>query len=274
MEYLGYLAAVLIGISLGLIGGGGSILTVPVLVYLFHLEPVLATSYSLFIVGVTSFTGAMHQFYKRTAKPMLALPLGIVSPLTVFLTRRYLMPLVPDVLFEWGDWVMTKNTATLILFSILMLAAAISMLKPIPLQKFVQHSRQTAPLESLANISAQKRRSILVFYAIGIGLITGILGAGGGFLIIPALVFLLKIPMKEAVGTSLFIIAINSLIGFLGDWGIHTINWKLLTSISLIAVSGIFVGLQLGKKISGDQLKKGFGWFVLAMGTYIILRQF
>ena len=136
---------------------------------------------------------------------------------------------------------------------------------------------------------------MLVIYGVLIGLVTGFLGAGGGFLLIPALVILMKlpmkeaigkkpikelraiinsdVPMKEAIGTSLLIIALNSLIGFLGDIGRHTIDWKFITIISAIAIAGIFIGGYFNQKVNSDKLKKGFGWFVLVMGIYIIVKE-
>lgn len=262
MELIGYFAAVLIGISLGLIGGGGSILTVPLLVYIFHLPPVMAVSYSLFIVGTTSLLGAFNNFRKGQASFNLALPLGIVSPATVFLIRRYVVPHIPEQLWMAGKFAITKSVLTMILFAVLMLAASISMLK-----KTVNPSTKTTPVRSIKDYIQ------LALFGLGIGCVTGFLGAGGGFLIIPALVILLKLPMKEAVGTSLFIIAINSLVGFAGDLGHYDIDWLFLLSISAIAAAGILIGAQLAKKIPSDKLKKGFGWFVLVMGIYIIVQE-
>jgi uncharacterized membrane protein YfcA len=262
MEFIGYIAAVLIGVSLGLIGGGGSILTVPLLVYIFHLPPVMAVSYSLFIVGTTSLLGAFNNFRKGQASFNLALPLGIVSPATVFLIRRYIVPHIPEQLWMAGKFAITKSVLTMVLFAVLMLAASISMLK-----KTISHSTQSTPALSIKDYIQ------LALFGLGIGCVTGFLGAGGGFLIIPALVVLLKLPMKEAVGTSLFIIAINSLVGFVGDLGHYHIDWLFLLSISAIAAGGILIGAQLSKNIPSNKLKRGFGWFVLVMGIYIIVQE-
>ena len=261
MEFIGYIAAVLIGISLGLIGGGGSILTVPLLVYIFHLPPVIAVSYSLFIVGTTSLLGAINNFRRGQASFNLALPLGIVSPATVFLIRKYVVPHIPEQLWMVGRFAVTKSMLTMVLFAVLMLAASISMLK------------KTINPSARSSVRSAKDYIQLALFGLGIGCVTGFLGAGGGFLIIPALVILLRLPMKEAVGTSLFIIAINSLVGFSGDLGHYHIDWLFLLSISAIAAAGILVGVQLAKKISSNKLKKGFGWFVLVMGIYIIVQQ-
>ena len=112
-----------------------------------------------------------------------------------------------------------------------------------------------------------------MIYGVAIGIVTGLLGAGGGFLLIPTLVLLLKLPMKKAIGTSLLIIALNSLIGFTGDLGHFKVDWLFLFKITAIAMVGIFLGGIIGKRLPGDKLKKGFGWFVLVMGLYIILKE-
>ncbi|MBX2925637.1 MAG: sulfite exporter TauE/SafE family protein [Chitinophagaceae bacterium] len=263
MEIVGYILAACIGISLGLIGGGGSILTVPLLVYVFHLSPFTATSYSLFIVGVTSLIGAYNNYRKGNARITLALPLGVVSPLTVFVVRHYVVPHIPEHLGTLAGMEITRGGLTMLLFALLMIIASVSMLKS---QPAVPHpgTRQSQTINDYL---------VIALFGLGIGCVTGFLGAGGGFLIIPALVLLMKLPMKEAVGTSLFIIAVNSLVGFLGDIGHYQIHWGFLLTITSIAIAGILAGGQLSKGISSEKLKKGFGWFVLLMGTYIIVKE-
>jgi uncharacterized protein len=259
MEIFGYAAAALIGVSLGLIGGGGSILTVPVLVYLFKLDAATATSYSLFIVGSTSLVGAVKNYLAGQTHLKTAFIFGISSVITVLITRRLLLPLVPEEIFSVGSFSLSKQTATLVLFAVLMLLASISMIKD---------------RKPVAQVSPERRSYVtLLLYGIGVGLVTGALGAGGGFLLIPALVLVLGLPMKQAVGTSLLIIAMNSLIGFTGDVSRYPMDWQLLLTVTAIAISGIFAGFALGKKISGQKLKKGFGWFVLVMGIYILARE-
>ncbi len=261
MELLGYFLAALVGISLGLIGSGGSILMVPILVYVFVINPVLATSYSLFVVGSTALVGAINNYRKGLVNIKTALLFGLTSVTTVFITRRFLMPRIPDVLFSIGSFKVKHDLATMVLFAILMLMASYAMIKG---------GSKNANAE--ANTSSTDTAKLLLFGVV-VGLTTGFLGAGGGFLIIPALVLILKTPMKKAVGTSLLIIALNSLIGFTGDLSHIHINWKFLISISLIAIAGIFIGGALAKKIEGNKLKKGFGWFVLVMGVYIIIKE-
>jgi len=262
MEILGYVLAALVGISLGLIGGGGSILTVPILVYIMGINPVLATSYSLFIVGTTALVGAYNNYRKGLVSISTALLFGISSVSTVFLTRKILMPAIPPVLFTVHHFQVTQSMATMVLFAVLMLLASSAMIKG---------RKEVYPLSMSTQTEANKPR--LFIYGILIGLVTGFLGAGGGFLLIPVLVLLLKMPMKKAIGTSLFIIALNSLIGFIGDLGHFIFDWKLLITITLIAIAGIFIGGWLSKKIAGEKLKKSFGWFVLAMAVYIIAKE-
>ena len=261
MEIPGYILTIIVGISLGLIGSGGSILMVPILVYVFALNPVLATSYSLFVVGSTSLVGAFNNYRKGLVKIKTALLFGLTSVSTVFITRRFIMPQIPDVIFRIGNFDIKHDLATMVLFAVLMLMASFAMIKG---------SRENT--NAGTNNSSANTIKLLLF-GILVGLTTGFLGAGGGFLIIPALVLILKTPMKMAIGTSLLIIALNSLIGFTGDLNHININWKFLISISLIAIAGIFMGGVLAKKIESNKLKKGFGWFVLLMGIYIIIKE-
>jgi prepilin-type N-terminal cleavage/methylation domain-containing protein len=261
MELAGYIASLFIGISLGLIGGGGSILTVPVMVYLFGLQPLLATSYSLFVVGSTSFVGAFNNLRKGMVNVKAALLFGASSIATVFLTRKFLVPAIPKDIFTIRGFTITESMLTMVLFAVLMLVASVSMIRN---KKVVKHEEENKD---------HFRFGKLVTYGITIGLVTGLLGAGGGFLLIPALVLLLKLPMKKAIGTSLMIIALNSLVGFTGDLGHFSIDWFFLVKVTAIAIAGIFIGGALSKKIPGEKLKKGFGWFVLVMGIYIIVKE-
>ena len=262
MEIVGYIASLLIGISLGLIGGGGSILTVPVLVYLFGLQPLVATSYSLFVVGSTSLIGAIYNFKKGLVNVKAALLFGSASIATVFITRKFLVPLIPKNFFTIKGIDITESLVVMVLFAVLMLLSSISMIK-----------RRTIETDN-TECKDCFRLAKLMGYGIAIGIVTGLLGAGGGFLLIPALVFLLKLPMKKAIGTSLMIIALNSLIGFTGDLDHFSIDWFFLLKITAIAVAGILIGGTIGKKLHGDKLKKSFGWFVLTMGVYILLKEF
>ncbi|SEA41610.1 hypothetical protein SAMN05443667_104129 [Flavobacterium gillisiae] len=258
MEYIGYLASIIIGLSLGLIGGGGSILAVPILVYLFKIHPEQATSYSLFIVGFTSMIGSFSHYKLGNLKIKSALVFAVPSILSLLFVRKIILPLLPDILFSIDDFDITKNLLIMIVFAFLMIATSVSMIRK---SKKVKEAKEINFL-------------ILSIIGLFVGLIIGFLGAGGGFLIIPALLFFANLPMKQAVGTSLFIIFINSLIGFGGDLlGGVDLNYKLLLIISAMAIIGLFIGTQLSKRIDGAKLKPAFGWFVLVMGIYIIFKE-
>ena len=258
IETVGYMVAVLIGISLGLIGGGGSILTVPVLVYLFHLPPKLATSYSLLIVGVTSLTASCYQYIKGYIHFRAGCYFGLTSVATTFLTRKYILPLVPHHLFYISRFEVTNSLAIMVLFALLMLLAAVSMIS-----SNNEMPEQDTRQDTLA----------LMSYGVSIGLVTGFLGAGGGFLIIPALVFFVKLPTKKAIGTSLFIVTVNSLVGFTADLGHYPIDWVFLTKILGFTLAGVVIGSIIGPHIAASRLKKGFGWFILMMGLFILAKE-
>ncbi len=262
MEILGFTLAILVGVSLGLIGSGGSILTVPILVYVMGVNPVLATAYSLFIVGSTALVGGIKSANQKRVDFKTVLIFGIPSIIAVYATRLWLMPVIPAEIFTIGTFVFTKSIALMVLFAIVMVLASISMIRPAKNKELPEDEPRV-----------YNYPMILLEGAV-VGLLTGLVGAGGGFLIIPALVLLARMPMKLAVGTSLFIIAIKSLIGFIGDiQGDELIDWKLLGIFTAFSVAGIYIGILMSKKIDGGKLKKGFGWFVLAMGIYIIIKE-
>lgn len=261
MDIAGCLASIFIGMALGLIGGGGSILTVPVLVYLFNVDAVLATAYSLFIVGSTSVVGSFSYFKKGLVNIKTAVVFGIPSIISVFLTRALIVPAIPAKIFTIASFIVTKSILLMLLFAVLMIFASYNMIK-----------KEKEPTEKAPE--KQKFNYPLIFIeGIVVGMLTGLVGAGGGFLIIPALVVLSKLPMKEAVGTSLVIIAAKSLIGFLGESSETRIDWLFLAKITAFAITGIFIGMALAKKIDGSKLKPAFGWFVLVMGIYIIIKE-
>jgi uncharacterized protein len=261
MDILGYIASVFIGISLGLIGGGGSILTVPVLVYLFGVDPLLATTYSLFIVGATSLAGAFTKYKQGLINFRTAFIFALPAVVTVFVTRRFLVPLIPQNIFTVDNFTFTKPLLLLILFAVLMIAASVSMIRGNGKEAVNEKENQVF------------NYPMIFLQGAFVGIVTGLVGAGGGFLIIPALVIFSKLPMKKAIGTSLFIISINSFIGFLSSLPHHLMDWKLLLIVTALAIAGIFTGNKLGHKIPGEKLKNGFGWFVLVMGIYIIVKE-
>jgi uncharacterized protein len=261
LEIAGYIASLMIGISLGLIGGGGSILTVPVMVYLFNVQPLLATSYSLFVVGSTSLFGAANNYKKGFVNINTALLFGVSSIATVFLTRKFIIPVIIQFTVTIAGITVTESMFTMVLFALLMIMAGLPMVQT--------KNQPLIVIPSPKNINMPR----LLLYGVAIGFITGLLGAGGGFLLIPTLVMVVGLPMKEAVGTSLLIIALNSLIGFTGDIGHFIIDWKLLMSVTAISIAGIFIGGTMAGKIPAENLKKGFGWFILVMAVYIIIKE-
>ncbi|MEN3325169.1 sulfite exporter TauE/SafE family protein [Mariniflexile soesokkakense] len=259
IDFLGFLGAFLIGVVLGIIGGGGSILTVPLLVYLLGYNPVVATAYSLFVVGTSSVVGVIQKHQKKLVDFKTGLAFSFPSFLAVYLTRRFLVPNIPDEIFNSNGFIITKEIAIMVFFSLVMFAASISMIKN-------KHK--------LTTVFIKQPYYKTFTQGLIIGGITGIIGAGGGFLYVPALVLWAGLSMKNAVGTSLVIISINSIIGFLGD--LHNLNtdWVFLLIFSFLTISGVLLGGYLSKYISNKKLKKGFGWFILIMAIYIITKEF
>jgi len=263
MEILGYFASILIGISLGMIGSGGSILTVPVLVYLMNVNPLLATTSSLFIVGTSSLAGAIRAYSKKQVDFRAVTEFGIPSIFSIFVTRHYLLPALPENIITIGNFILSKNIFLMLLFALLMLAASINMIR----------NHDPEPENVIADKDRNQKIVHLVLLGIFIGLVTGLLGAGGGFVIIPSLVLFLKLPMKTAIGTSLLLIAINSLFGFLFSLKQFEYDWTILLLFTILSIAGIFIGSRLADKIPATSLKKGFGWFILVMGIGIIIKE-
>ncbi|WP_340154441.1 sulfite exporter TauE/SafE family protein [uncultured Winogradskyella sp.] len=261
-EIIGYIGALIVGLVLGLIGGGGSILTVPILVYFLGFSPIIATSYSLFVVGSTALVGTFGNIRKKTIDFKTAIIFAIPSILTVFMVRSLVIPNLPDVLFTIGSFSLTNSLFIMLLFALIMLLAGWSMIRSKDIT--ADHEIKEYDSNHLLAIGTQ---------AIGIGALAGLVGAGGGFLIVPALVLLVKLPIKKAISTSLFIISIQSLIGFLGDLKTLNIDWKFLITFTIISIIGIFIGLALSKKISAKGLKRGFGYFTLIMAVYIVYKE-
>ncbi len=259
MEIIGYLSAIIIGLVLGLIGGGGSILSVPIFVYVFDFDAVTATTLSLFVVGITSAVGTVDFAKQKQIDFKTALTFGIPSVLGVLFSRRLVLPNLPHyIIHRWGI-TLTKDMFLLLLFSILMLIASYKMIKKIERPRLSKNE--------------EPNYTILISQGLLVGIITGLIGAGGGFLIVPALVMLLNLNMKRAVATSLFIIALNSIIGFLSTMSIVKHDWVFLLTFTALSVVGIFIGLAISKKMDGKKLKPIFGWTVLVMGIFIIVKE-
>ncbi len=262
MEILGYFLFIVIGIVLGLIGGGGSVLGVPVLVYILGYDAVKSTGYSLFIVGVASLVGSFAYMRKGLIDKKATLTFAIPSVLVIFWVRNYFIPGLPQQ-FTLLNYVLSKDALIMLVFSLLLAAVSYSMIKV------------KQPPEEVEEKKAGSETSLLLLIASGllIGFLSGFVGAGGGFLIIPALVFFVKLPMKLAIGTSLSIIAINSLIGFTGNLGTLEINWTFLLVISALSIAGIFIGTYLSNFVSTKKLKPAFGWFTMIVGVLVIVKE-
>lgn len=261
MEYLGLSASLAMGIILGLMGAGGSILTVPILVYLFAMPPTVATGHSLFVVGATAMIGGLLAMRRKEIDFRVGLAFAIPSVLGVNFSRGFILPRIPAVLAQVGGFTLTKEVLVMAAFAALMVAASFSMLK-----KGGERRSLTA--------SALARVALIAVGGLIVGMIAGFVGAGGGFLTIPALVIVAGLPMRVAVGTSLMIIAVQSLFGFAGDVlrGLP-VAWSLLGTIAAFAVVGIVAGSLIAHRIKERNLKNVFGWFVLVMGFAILLEQ-
>ena len=255
------LASLGIGLSLGLIGAGGSILTIPVFVYILKKDPVSSSVYSMFVVGISSMAGSIQSIFNRLVDFKAVLSFGIPSVIGVFIARKTIFPIIPDELFSIGSFILSKNMLLMLCLSALMFLAARRMLKP------AIRNDQVEQADKLVTVS-------LLLRGLLVGMVTGLLGIGGGFLIVPALYLLVNLPVKKAIGTALLIITINSLFGFLNSYASMEIEWLLLIKFSMGAVLGIIIGTKLSRKIPGDYLKKTFGWVILGMSFYIVYKQF
>lgn len=259
LHLIGYIGAIFVGLMLGLVGGGGSILTVPILIYLFSIDAVTATSYSLFIVAMSSAIGTISNFKNHLINYRKSFYFLISSSAAIFLTRNFILPTIPETILSLSDFTLTKDIFILIMFSLLMITSSFSMI------------RKTQFSSDSGSIDLQIPQLLLIGFSVG--LLTGFVGAGGGFIIVPALYFLAGLEIKNAIATSLFIIAVNSSIGFMSDFHRQEIDWILLFTYSLLAVIGIISGQRLTKRISNEKLKPIFGWFVLMMGIFIFVRE-
>jgi len=264
IEVFGYFFAVLIGIILGLIGGGGSILAVPIFTYLFMIDEKLATGYSLFVVGCSALVGGFKQHQKGTVDFRIALIFGLPAILSVTAVRLFLIPIIPEELFAIGDVVISRRMGILGGFAVVMIPAALSMFK-----------RPKKNIEKGNLKIVAFNYPLILIVGVLIGSITGLVGAGGGFLIIPALVLFANIDIKTAIGTSLTIVTLKSLIGFLlGDALVVNIDWGFLLPFTCLAIFGVFIGNYLGSYFDNSKLRKIFGYFIFVMAGFIIYMEF
>ena len=257
-EFTAYAASFAIGISLGLIGAGGSILTIPVFVYVLKKDPLSSGVYSMFVVGVSAMAGSIQSMINKVVDLKTAIMFGAPSIVGVFVARKFIFPSIPAEFSIIGSLTVSKEILFMLCFAALMFLAAIKMLRPLHVEE---------PSAAKPSVVPLLLRGLLV------GIITGLLGIGGGFLIVPALYLWARLPVKQAIGTALLVIATNSLFSFLTSYSSTNIEWTLLTRFSIGAVIGIAIGTSLSKKCSGDQLKKVFAFFILAISVYIGYKQ-
>lgn len=260
IQIFGYLGALVVGLVLGLMGSGGSLIAIPIFTYLFHISPITTTAYSLFVVGTSSTIGALRNWKKGLVDFKIAIVFAVPAFIAVFVVRKYLLPIIPIEIIAFKDFVVTKDMAIMVLLAVIMLLCALSMI------------RKKKSLND-TNYLNRYNYPLIVLEGIMIGLFTGVVGVGGGFLIIPTLVLLVKLPMKKAVATSLFIIALKSLIGFMGDLGNLEINWSFLLGFTVISTLGIFLGIYLSSFIKGEKLKTYFGWLLLVLSIGIFYKE-
>ena len=260
LEIIGYFGAFLTGVVIGLFGGGGSILAVPIFVYLFKLNPILATSYSMFVVGFSATIGTIINIKKKLIEYNTAIIFIIPALISVFLTRRFVIPNLPDVIASLGSFVFTKDMGLMLLFSFIILLSAFFMMKK-------------SRTKIASNLKRDINYSLLVLIGLGVGLLTGLVGAGGGFIIVPALVLFARLEIKQAVATSLIIITFNSLIGFTTDLTFLNIDWYFLISFTMFSVSGIFLGTHLSTLVKESTLKTNFARFMVLMALVIIFKE-
>ena len=247
----------MMGLTLGLIGAGGSILTVPILVYVFHVKPVVATAYSLLIVGFSALAGTLSYWKGCKVYFKEALAFALPAMTAVWLTRSYLVPSIPETVFGFS-----KDSFIMVLFSLMMIAAALAMFRK-------KSGQQQTKLELTIHQAPR-----IILGSLTVGLLTGLVGAGGGFLIIPSLIAIFGLGMKEAVGTSLAIITINSLVGFNGDLRLGlTVDWYLLALFLLLTLSGVLSGSMLSRHIDGKKIKSFFALFTLILGLIIFFHE-
>lgn len=261
LEIIGYFGALLVGLVLGLTGSGGSVLSVPILAYLFSYDEKTATAYSLFIVGVTALVGSYDVLKGKEASLSAVLSFGVPSVLGVILVRRVLLPLMPDVIFQLGDFEFSRRMLIFGLFSIMMLLSAYPML----VKKKI----------SISYLRRKPKMNLLtIFGGFTLGCFVGLIGAGGGFLMVPALMLIMRMPIKKATATSLIIVFINCLAGFfLGDFFVMEMDWNFLFVFSAISLVGIFIGHALARKIDSQKLKKGFGYFILLVAVFVFIME-
>jgi uncharacterized membrane protein YfcA len=258
MEFIGYFALIGIGIVLSLIGGGGSLLSVPILVYLFSLDVVTASSYSLFIVGTTSLVGARLKQKEHRVDMQSAIIFSGCSVVAIFFTRKWIVPRIPEEIFLFDNLPITKRILMLGIFALMAIASSLAIL--------LKNDLSSRSL-------GRPRPKLLIPVSFSIGILVGSVGVGGGFLILPSLIFFARLPFKIALGTTLLVIGFSSLLGFLGDVMNHEINWVFLLLITSLASLGMIIGNFYSRRIPVQYLRESFGWLMLTIAIVILVTE-
>jgi len=259
ISIIGYSLSLLVGFSLGLVGGGGSILVIPILVYCFHMDPAQAVSYSLFIVGLSACSGSIGHIRQKTIDRNAAFNFGIPSVITLFLVRGWLVKQIPLVLYQHNSVLVSRQALMMTIFSILMVAAGVSMIR----------GKVYSPEDDKLS------RPLLIFRGAITGAITGFIGIGGGFIIVPSLVLFAGLPMRKAIGTSLAIITLNCLVGILSNReALDNLDYGFLFRFASLAIIGILLGTWFIHFVPDKRLKPIFGIIILLMSVLVIMRIF
>ncbi len=253
-----FVIAAFIGISLGLLGAGGAIVAVPAFVYLGNIPPTLASGYALFVVTVATAVGSTQYVRKQLVDWRSVLAFGSTTMASIAAVRRFVLPEIPDVFRAWPtDIVLHRDTVLMVAFATILLGAGYAMVRP----------RTEAP-------PTHTHIARLAFFGLVIGIVSGFLGVGGGFLMTPALVLWAGLDIRKAVGTSLVLISANSAIGVASDLSRGAVyDWNFVLLFTTITTAGIIVGTLLSHRIDGQRLKQGFGWFVIALGLAVLARE-
>lgn len=258
---VGHFFIFLMGLILGMMGAGGSILTIPIFVYLFNMEPFIAATHSLFVVAVTALFGSFSYIRKKEISVVKGITFIIPSFLGVVFAKKFILNIIPMTIYRSSHIQITKNFIIMTVFSILMMAASWTILK----NKIYE-----------AHFNNKKsHRLVMALLGFVVGVVIGFVGIGGGFIMIPVFVILMGLKMREAIGTSLVIISINALFGFLLSLNEFSvlINWQFLSIASLIAILGALMGSRYSHLINEKKLKFFFGWAILYLSLFIIGEQ-
>ena len=253
MTAIGFLLALLVGFVLGLLGGGGSVLTVPILIYVLHVPVKPAIAASLCVVGIVAFIGFLAHARQRTVATRVALVFGPFAVVAAYIGARLSKFLAPRV--------------QLVLFALIGLAGSVMMLRGA--RKMAGKSDNT---EYHFNTDT-RTVGLLALEGILVGLLTGLIGVGGGFLIVPALVFVARLPMRLAIGTSLLVITMNAMSGFAGYLGHVAIDWALIGWFSAVAAIGAIIGTMISKRVPQRNLKQVFAVLLIGVSLYVLYRR-